>query len=149
MMVSRAKKCPAQSAAGDVGEISFDRICLCDVDLVKIFASESKCVSLKEVSIQRHRAIFAQSINRRFRFGRQPDVVAFWFFQEQTRQSKNGICNRSRLELRDHIIERPGVRQKTNRNVWRSDCPKNLAPISMMSTGSLAVASVFGLARHF
>src|SRR5207249_11345812 len=129
MMVSRAKKCPAQSAAGDVGEISFDRICLCDVDLVKIFASESKCISLKEVSIQRHRAIFAQSINRRFRFGRQPDVVAFWFFQVQTRQSKNGICNRSRLELRDHIIELSGVLQKTIHNICLSYWHKHYAAI--------------------
>src|SRR5438094_10163629 len=113
------------------------------VNVVKNFASKSNCVSLKEVSSQSHSAIYAQSIKRRYRFGRQPDVVAFRFFQEQTRQSKNGISNRSRLDLRDHIIKRRGVRQKTNRNVWRSDCPKNLAPISMISTASAAVASIF------
>src|SRR5438067_2913882 len=65
VMIGRAEKRSAQSAARDVGEISLDRLGLGDLDFVKIVLSKTKCVALEKLSIDRDSAISAKLIKRR------------------------------------------------------------------------------------
>src|SRR5207244_13656406 len=66
VVISRAEQCAAQSAARDVGKISFERLGLSDVDLVKIFLGKTDGVPFQKLSIDRDGAVFAQLKNRRF-----------------------------------------------------------------------------------
>src|SRR5206468_7196222 len=90
-----------------------------DVDIVKIFASEPKSIPLEGFTIQRHLAMLAQLVKRRSLPRGQTNLVAFGLFKKQTRQSKNGIGNRARLDLRYHVFEYARIRQKTDRNLER------------------------------
>src|SRR5205085_6725851 len=87
--------------------------------LVEIVLSESECISLQEFPIRRDDAVIAKLKKRRFLPGREADLVTYRFFQEQTRQCKQRICNRAGLDLRYDVFECGCVRQKADDNLRR------------------------------
>ena len=80
VMVSRAKKRPAQSASRHIREVSLDRIGLRNIDLVEIALGESECVSLEKFPIRRQHAVVAKLIKRRLRLCCETDLVPDRFF---------------------------------------------------------------------
>src|SRR5207237_2560988 len=82
VMIRRAKQRAAQFASRDVRKISFDRIGLSDVDLVKIFFREAKSIALEKLLIHRNGSALSKLIERRVRFCGQTYLVAFWLFAE-------------------------------------------------------------------
>src|SRR2546421_233614 len=118
MMTGRAEKCSAQSAAGDVGEISFDRLRLDDVDLVKIILGKTKRVPLEKLPIDRDRAVFAELKKRRRCWRGQLNVMTGRFLQKKPSKGKQRIRERAGFDLSDDIFESRHARQKFDRD-WR------------------------------
>src|SRR5205085_8574260 len=116
VMIGRAKERAAQSAARDVGKISFDRLGLGDVDLVKILLGEAKRASFEKLAIGRDRAVFAKLKERNVRWRNQLHIVTGRFFQKQSREREKRIGNGARFDLGDNIFKRRDARQKFNGN---------------------------------
>src|SRR5439155_14328292 len=119
VMIRRTKQRAAQVAPRDVRKISFDRIGLSDVDLVKILFREAKCIVLEKLLIRRNGSALSKLIKRRFRFRGQTNAVALRLFEEKPGQSEERICDRARFDLRGDIFNRLATRQKVNRNLGR------------------------------
>jgi len=115
-MIGRAEERSAQSAARDVGKISFDRLGLSDVDLVKILLGEAKRASLEKVAIGRDRAAFAKLKERNVRRRDQLHIVTGSFFQKQSCEREKRIGNGAGFNLGDNIFKRRDARQKFNGN---------------------------------
>src|SRR5207244_1786920 len=112
MMIGRAEERPAQPAPRHVGEISFDRLRLDDVDLVKILLSKAKRVPLEKLSIDRDGAVFAQLKKRRLTGRSQLNIVAGGFFQKEPREREKRVGDRARFDLRDDVLKSRNARQK-------------------------------------
>src|SRR5260370_40195993 len=91
VMLGRAHERPAQFSAGDVGKISFDRLRLGDVDLVKILLSKTKRVPLEKLSIDRDGAVFPQLKKRRFCRRAQLNIVAVRLFLKKPPERQKRI----------------------------------------------------------
>ena len=118
-MVSGPKKRPARSASRHIGKVPLDRVGFGNIDLVEIEMGEPERASLQEFPIRRHDAVIAKLKKRRFLLGREADHVPHRFFQEQTRQRKQRICNRTGLDLRYNVLECERVWQKADRDFRR------------------------------
>ena len=68
-MIGRAEERSAQSATRNVSKISFDRLSLGDVDLIKILLGKAKRAALEKLSIDRDRSVFAKL--KKWRLGRR------------------------------------------------------------------------------
>src|SRR6266446_7002835 len=112
MMISRAEKRPAQSAPCHVGEISFNRLRLGDVDLVKIGLGKTKRIALEKLSTDRDGAVFAQLKKRRLTGCSQLNIVASGFFQKEPREREKRIGDRAGFDLRDDVFKSRNARQK-------------------------------------
>src|SRR5260370_6576375 len=112
MLIGRDEERPAEFAAGDVGKISFDRLCLGDVDLVKILLSKTKRVPLEKLSIDRDGAVFAQLKKRRLNGRSQLNIVAGGFFQKEPPERGKPGSERSRIDLRAGGFKSTKRRQK-------------------------------------
>ena len=111
VMIRRAQKRSAQPAPRHIGEISLYRIAFDNVNVVEVALSESERVLIEKLPVDRHDTI-SKLINRRFRARCETNFITPRLFQEQPREGKERIRNRSGLDLRDDIFEYALARQK-------------------------------------
>src|SRR5205085_7149916 len=101
-----------QTIARDIGEISFDRLSLGNLNFVKVILQNTKGAALQKIAIGRNQAVLAE-LKKGYPGRRgQLHIVTGRLFQKQTSEGEEGISKRTRLDLRDDTFKCGGAWQK-------------------------------------